>query len=146
MELWLVIVLYVVGLGMIIAETMMPGIVLGLVGSVALTTSVVLGFRHHWAVGTGQVLLVVVVVPIFFFAGIRRLRLKSTIDSGAFAEDYSRWLGREGEALTDLRPAGMILFEGRKVDVVTAGELIGKGKRVKVVKVEGNRIVVREVV
>jgi membrane-bound serine protease (ClpP class) len=44
-----------------------------------------------------------------------------------------------------LRPAGVALVNGRRVDVVTEGGLIAAGARVKVVAIEGNRVVVRRV-
>ncbi len=50
-----------------------------------------------------------------------------------------------GPALTQLRPSGVALINGQRVDVVTEGGLIERGAAVKVVTVEGARIVVREV-
>ena len=52
-------------------------------------------------------------------------------------------LGREGVALTDLRPAGTARFGEERVDVVTESEWIADGSRVRVVASEGYRHVVR---
>ena len=46
-------------------------------------------------------------------------------------------------ATTVLRPAGTADFEGVKLDVVTEGEFIEKGRPLEVIRVEGRRIVVR---
>jgi len=54
-------------------------------------------------------------------------------------------LGREGTSLTVLRPSGMARIDGRKVSVLTAGEYIDRGARIRVTRAEGNRIFVREV-
>ncbi len=146
MELWLVLVLYVVGLGMVVAETMMPGVVIGLVGAALLVTAAAFGFRHHWALGTAQAAVALVVVPAAFRMGLRKLALEASLREGSsFAGDYAALLHREGEAQTDLRPAGTVLIDGKKIDVVTGGEQIPRGRRVRVVRVEGNRIVVRAV-
>ncbi len=146
MDLWLVAVLYLAGLGMVVAECMMPGLVMGLIGAGALVTSIVFGFKHHWAIGSGQIVLAVVVVPVSFYLGIKRLQLRSSLAGDvSFAQDYSAYLGKEGESHTELRPAGIVFVEGKKVDVVTAGEMVEKGKRVRVVKVEGNRVIVRAI-
>ena len=51
-------------------------------------------------------------------------------------------VGKEGQTLTALRPAGIAFIEDKRVDVVTRGEMIDKESAIKVVKVEGNRIVV----
>ena len=56
------------------------------------------------------------------------------------------YIGKRGISLTPLRPAGTILIEGERVDVVTEGGYIDKGASVEVVKVEGNRVVVREII
>ena len=52
-------------------------------------------------------------------------------------------VGREGLALTDLRPAGTARFGDERVDVVTESEWIEEGSRVSVVASEGYRHVVR---
>ncbi len=54
-------------------------------------------------------------------------------------------LGKEGIAISFLRPAGKAMFGGQLADVVTEGDLIPKDARVKIVKVEGNRVVVTKV-
>lgn len=53
-----------------------------------------------------------------------------------------RWLGRSGVTLTPLRPAGLITIDGQRIDVVSEGELIESGQPIRVVRVDGNRIVV----
>ena len=50
--------------------------------------------------------------------------------------------GKSGTAETPLRPAGIALVEGRRVDVVTRGAHIESGAAVRIVKVEGNRVIV----
>lgn len=146
MDLWVVAGLYVAGLGLIVAEMFLPGAVMGLMGLGAVGVSVVYGFRHHWAIGSGQVVVALVVVPLSFYAASRRLGLKESLEgSVSFSQDWAAYVGREGEACTELRPAGMVMVDGKKIDVVTAGELVEKGRRVRVVKVEGNRVVVRAI-
>ena len=54
-------------------------------------------------------------------------------------------LNGTGVALTQLRPSGTASINGQRVDVVTEGGLIERGTAVKVVAVEGARVVVREV-
>jgi membrane-bound serine protease (ClpP class) len=51
-------------------------------------------------------------------------------------------LGATGVAETTLRPAGKGRFGDRLVDVVTEGDLIDKGQPIKIVLVEGSRVVV----
>jgi membrane-bound ClpP family serine protease len=60
-------------------------------------------------------------------------------------EDLNYFLGQEGTSITILRPSGTGDFNGIKLDVVSQGEFISKDKAIKIVKVEGRRIVVEEV-
>jgi membrane-bound serine protease (ClpP class) len=53
-------------------------------------------------------------------------------------------LNGTGVALSQLRPSGTATINGQRVDVVTEGGLIERGTAIKVVAVEGARIVVRE--
>ena len=54
-------------------------------------------------------------------------------------------LGAEGVALTTLRPAGSAEFNGKRVDVVADWEYIERGKKITVLRVEGIKVVVKEV-
>ena len=54
-------------------------------------------------------------------------------------------VGRTGKTVTDLRPAVTAWIEGRPVDVVAEGVFLKKGEMVRVIAVEGMRVVVRRV-
>lgn len=58
------------------------------------------------------------------------------------AGPYDALRGAVGVVATELRPSGTAEFDGRRVSVVSNGETIGVGARVRVVLVEGNRVVV----
>ena len=58
-------------------------------------------------------------------------------------ESDAALLGRSGHALSPLRPAGIADIGGARVDVVSEGEFIEPGAAVHVVRVDGNRVVVR---
>jgi membrane-bound serine protease (ClpP class) len=59
--------------------------------------------------------------------------------------DGSDLVGQTGTAHTDLRPSGIATIGTRRVDVVTDGQWISSGAPVKVLEVEGNRVVVRKI-
>ncbi len=54
-------------------------------------------------------------------------------------------IGKQGEALSLLRPAGKARIEGRMIDVISNGPFISEGRTIQVTHVNGNRIVVMEV-
>ena len=57
--------------------------------------------------------------------------------------DKSKFLGGIGVCVTDLRPAGTITVEGEPLDVVTEGSFVKQGTEVKVINVDGSRVLVR---
>ncbi|MCF7837630.1 MAG: hypothetical protein K9N49_03285 [Candidatus Marinimicrobia bacterium] len=74
------------------------------------------------------------------------LRLSKDMgDAEATEEGLRALLHKEGTALSDLRPSGIAQIDEQRVDVVTQGGLIGQGDRVRVSKVESNRVVVERV-
>ena len=48
-----------------------------------------------------------------------------------------------GVATSDLRPSGWVLINNEKIFVVTEGEFIDKDQEIKILSVDGNRVVVR---
>src|SRR5687767_2616185 len=80
----------------------------------------------------------------------RRLILQDDLGTGhefgSAPESDLRWRGKRGRTTSPLRPAGFADIEGARVDVVSEGELIEPGTPVEVVRVDGNRIVVRLVI
>jgi membrane-bound serine protease (ClpP class) len=77
----------------------------------------------------------------------RRLVLEtemaSTAGYASAPERDRRWLGQHGTAASPLRPAGLANLAGERVDVVSEGEFIAAGEPIEVIRVDGNRIVVR---
>ena len=61
------------------------------------------------------------------------------------ADDYSYLLNKIGIAHTVLRPAGIVIIDDKKYDVVTTSDYIDKGTKVKVIKIEGNKIIVENI-
>ena len=59
------------------------------------------------------------------------------------SSDKNELIGAIGVCATDLRPSGTITVDGEPVDVVTEGGFVNKGNIVKVIGVEGSRVVVR---
>lgn len=59
--------------------------------------------------------------------------------------DKSKFLGAVGVCVTDLRPAGTIMIDGEPVDVVTEGSFVKQGGSVKVINVDGSRVMVRPI-
>jgi membrane-bound serine protease (ClpP class) len=75
----------------------------------------------------------------------RQLILETGLGAGygSASETDNTWLGKNGSAFSPLRPAGIVMIDGQRVDVVSDGEFIDAGIPIVVTRVDGNRIVVR---
>jgi len=76
-------------------------------------------------------------------SGIFLLAKGKRKDGWASAPSRPELLGREGVAMTDLRPAGTVLIGEERVDAVSESEWIEDGTVIRVVSSEGYRLVVR---
>jgi membrane-bound serine protease (ClpP class) len=77
--------------------------------------------------------------------GMFILKAETSSESGFISNpDYHFLLNKRGVTHTPLRPAGIIEIEDKRFDVVTEGEFIENNKQVKVIKIEGVKIVVKE--
>ena len=59
--------------------------------------------------------------------------------------DKSKYLDAVGVCTTDLRPAGTITVDGEPLDVVAEGGFVNRGDKVKVISVDGSRVLVRKI-
>jgi len=78
----------------------------------------------------------------------RRLTLDAATDHpGGYpaAAGLPARLGKTGHAATSLRPSGVALIEGRRMDVLTRGEYLTAGTAVRVVATHGAQVVVEAV-
>ncbi len=154
------LVCFVLGIGLMVLEAFMPGFGLpGISGILLEVAAVVLTwFTHGPMAALGMTLVVLSVVAIAISMSLRsaangklsrsKLILKDTESNEAgyrSAADMEVFLGKEGETTTVLRPTGMAEFDGVKLNVVSDVEFIPAGEKVRIVRVEGSRVLVRTV-
>lgn len=149
------VVLQAAGIAVLLAEVMLPsGGLLTIVAVGCLGYSLYLLFTTVSAfAGMVFVLADIVVVPVVILAGLKllarsplalRTSLSSKSGYSSFDEKSADYVGRHGMAITDLRPSGTAIIDEKRIDVVTRGDYIEKGSAIRVVDVEGSRIVVRK--
>jgi membrane-bound serine protease (ClpP class) len=66
-------------------------------------------------------------------------------DDGGVESDFSKLIGKTGVAVTVLRPIGKAEIEGEIFQVETNGSFIQTESEIKVIKIQGNNIIVRSV-
>ena len=152
------LVCFLVGIGLLVLEAFMPGFGLpGISGIVMEIVAIALTWVNHGPVAAlGLTIIVLSLIAIAISMSLRsatkgrlsrsKIILKDRESNEAgyrSAEDMQVFLGKEGETTTVCRPTGMAEFDGVKLNVVSEGEFIPAGTRVRIVLVEGSRIVVR---
>lgn len=147
------LIFQIMGVLVLIAEVLLPsGGVLMIVAAGLLAYSVYLGFTAiSFDAGMTLILADVIILPVVGLLGLRLLgrspfALKSSLQQSdgvvSYDEKLSELVGKEGTAVTNLRPSGTVRIENRRIDVVSRGDFIEKGDAVTVLKVEGNRVIV----
>jgi len=148
--------LYLAGLILICFEVFVPGGILGTIGFFLIVGSIWIAFVQLGSVGgsyflVGGLVLAMVSVYLVMKFGIktrlsRKLFLQST-EKGfrSTSKNLEDLKDKTGISLTILRPSGKAVIDGGKVNVVSEGVFLPKGCKIKVVMVEGNRVVVRRI-
>jgi len=152
---WFELILFMSGILLLIIELYVPGFGFwGISGVSCILVSFFLTLGGNMvAVNILSISLMIAIVAfllILKFLPSSKLWAKMILEDseksqGGFSSssDYSRYLGREGVVTSLLRPAGMMTIDGEQIDVVSEGQYIEPGTKVKVVSVNGSRIVVR---
>jgi membrane-bound serine protease (ClpP class) len=146
-----IITLLLVGAVLIALETILPGLIAGTVGLGCLAVAIYLAYADHgvttgnWVLGITTAGLVLGTLAWLRWFPDTRLARRFVSDGsvGPIGTDRPELLDRTGTALTTLRPSGTALIDNERVDVVTEGQMVEKGTPVKVVAIEGLRVVVR---
>jgi membrane-bound serine protease (ClpP class) len=155
------------GLGVIALAVeifIIPGFgVAGIVGIAAIVASMILAMiGGHPTTGDIAQALAVLGASLFITAAVVYAWLRHLPNSGRFsglllkgagtreagfttAPSRPELVGRDGVALTDLRPSGAARIGDERLDVVTEGEYVAQGSRVQLVRSDGYRHVVRKV-
>lgn len=152
------IVLFILGIVMLALELFVPSFgLLSVLGTLCLIIGVVRAAEHpgEAVVSLGFALVISTIIVVWLTKKYKHLGewnrfiLKHSLkteDGYVSAETKTSLLHQEGESITPLRPAGTAVIGGERVDVVTEGEFIMPHRRIKVCKVEGSRVIVREVI
>jgi len=152
---WL-IALGVLGFVLVGIEVFVPGAVLGVLGGICLMACVGISFSAFGASGgfaSMGILLVLtaILAPIWIkYSPRTRIGRKLTLDSSdqnfqSAPDSFKQYAGQTGRTISALRPSGIALIGGERVDVVSEIGHIRAGRDIRVARVEGMRIIVEEV-
>ena len=105
----------------------MDGFLIGLVGAVI-----------------GLVLLAKLMIKTKFWEQLTAPDTQKKEDGYSNTFGWESLQGETGNADTDLHPSGWVRVKDQRIFVVSEGEFIEEGKEIKILSVDGNRVLVRE--
>lgn len=150
------IALIILGVLLIVAEVyLIPGFnVVGILGALIMLAAVAMAFMQAGPLGG--------IIAMLSASGLTGGTLWWMWKSGAWdrfvlssnlksddkliareSEHRARYLGKQGIAVTPLRPTGVAEIEGERIEVVTEGDFISAGSRIKVVAMDRRKYFVR---
>ena len=154
--MWIVIILFVAGVTLLFSEFLLPGGFLGVIGGIMVIASVIVGwltFPEYGLFIFGGEFVGVIIGLVLGFYVMSKTGARSHLVMGAEqvkSEGYfspsedPALVGQLATVQTALRPAGSIVYDGKRIDAVSDGTFIDAGNTVRIIEVEGHRVVCEE--
>ncbi|MCE5197335.1 MAG: hypothetical protein LLG09_09510 [Negativicutes bacterium] len=151
------IVLFLLGLALLFVEIFIPGFGIAGGSGILLLIVGILMTAQTPLQAVVMILILLLLLSLLLFAILhsakkgklsKKLILKSASkreDGYSSTSDHSALLGKDGIALSLLRPAGIGEFDGQRLDVVSEGRFIEPGTKIRIVETAGSRIVVKPI-
>jgi membrane-bound serine protease (ClpP class) len=159
--LYVAFLLIAAGLLLLLAELVIPSGIFFVLALVAIFGGVVLSFTASNNTYVGWITLVVVVFAVPAVVGIllhywprlpvgKQFFLTQSDEDATLASmpvnlELEQLRGRYGRALSALRPAGVVDFDGRRIDTITEGMMVEAGQLVRCIDVKAGKVIVRPV-
>ena len=150
------IVLLLAGFVLVGIEMALPGFGLpGISGIISLVIGIVLTAD---SVSSGIIMAIIVIVILgimlavaMTILGSKKMKSPMVLREDVKGEqgflessDLEYLVGKEGVAVTDLRPAGKGKFDGIEFDILSGGSYINKGQKIIISKIKDNKLIVAE--
>lgn len=151
----LIPILMIAGAVLLAFEVFVPGMILATAGTLCLASSVVITFKLYGPL-LGVTLLIFEVLAFIAVASRwihwfpkskfgRQIILHSTSGDEPQIDNKEELLQQTGTVVATCRPSGIAEFAKRRYDVISEGSFLATGQAVKVIAVEGSKIIVRAV-
>jgi membrane-bound serine protease (ClpP class) len=148
--------LIAIGLLLLLADLFVASGALAILALVTMLIGLVFVFRHDTTIGLVTFVALFVGVPLVggailrFWPGLVPWRRGQDVVADTVAElpvnkELAALKGRHGKTISALRPAGVVDFDGRRVDSLSEGMMIEPGRWVRCVDVQAGKVIVRPV-
>lgn len=151
---FIMMLIYFIGLVLVIIDgKLLNDGTLAVIGTVCMILSVGLS-APNWIAGSYAILGVLIgALSSFFFLKVFKRRNmwtkmalmdRLTADKGYSTMNvtYEELVDQEGVTLTDMRPVGTIRIRGQEYSAISNGQWMKKGSNIKVIHVDGTKILV----
>ncbi len=152
---WIPFILLAIGLLLLFLEFFFPGGILAVIAGGSILASIVLfALETQSFLWTSLYILgVVIFVAVLIKLTMRRILkgkfkgiFQNDDQSGYVASFYDKeMIGKRGETLSDLKPSGHILVEGKRYQAVLKSGYLEKGSPIEVIGGEGAHLIVKEI-
>ncbi|HHY13572.1 MAG TPA: nodulation protein NfeD, partial [Thermoanaerobacterales bacterium] len=149
------IVFFLLGIILLTVEAFIPGFgIFGFLGIFGIIASIVTSSPDFYqAISTIVISFVAtIIILIITFKYISKIEIFSkfilnetqeeNLGYKSSEEKLNELLGRTGKSITPLRPSGIITIDDNRIDALTRGEFIKAEEKVKIIKVEGRKVIV----
>lgn len=149
-----ILLLFLVGVVLLAGEIFTPGLVLGVLGALAMVAGCALAFSQFGqAMGAIATLAAVIFLGLTLYVEMvwlpktrfgRKLIVHSTVyaTSQPMPADAEVVMGKSAEAVTTLAPSGYVSVEGRRYEAFCQSGHAAKGAALRVVGLDNFRLIV----
>jgi len=151
--------LYFACAALIIAEVFVPsGGLISICALGCLVGGVAIFFNHSTTAGWVGIITAIIMIPSVVIIAYRifpKTRFGKSVtltppqrqqgDAIPDTDELKELLGATGIVSTPLRPVGMCDFSGQRIECVAESGYVDKGKKVKVIHVQGTQLTVRTI-
>lgn len=158
--LGLAYILIATGFLLLVAELFLPsGGILSVLAAAAILVGVALAFESDSTVGMWTLIGVGLALPVTMGLAFhywpktpmgKRFFLHAPEEDPRGAslpeqQEMELLRGQIGQSMSALRPAGVVEFNGRRIDCITEGIMVAAGQTVRCIDVKAGRVIVRPV-
>ena len=151
-----IILLFSLGIILLAAEIFTPGLLLGILGGIAMFSGCGLAFQQFGAAGGGvATLAALLLLGLTLYVELvwlpktrfgRKLVVQSTVSATSQPPPAvaAEVMGKPAEALTTLAPGGYVLVEGARYEAFCQSGFAAKGSALRVVGLDNFRLIVTQ--
>ena len=151
---WVVIAaLILLGFALIIVELIViPGTTfVGILGVISVIVGIFYTYSEfgavagHYTLGGSVLTSALVTFWGYKTFASQRFSVKKVVEGKVNLRDEDIEVGHKGETVSNLRPAGKAMINGKRLEVTSLGEFLEANQEIEVIKISGNKIFVKPI-